>query len=122
MYLFSKGINEISTFKCDLSAIPNIEKIELVSVYPQTDPPLKVKHSFVDCLVLQVSGGVGKTYNCKFLVYGSENTTEIEVVIVNSDSEFDPLTNSAPDSFLDLLGTIRCGESAVAGKIGRAHV
>ena len=115
MYLFSKGISEIATFKCDLSKIPNIEQIELVSIYPQTDPPLQVKHSFVDCLVLKVSGGVSKTYNCKFRVYGSDDVTEIEVVIVNSDSEFDPLVNSAPDSFLDLLGTIRCGESALAG-------
>lgn len=115
MYLFSKNSAEISEFKCDLKEIPNITKVKLMGIYPSTDTPLDVKYAMLDCLVLNVSGGQpNTTYSIKFKVSYSEGEKVVEVVVVVCDEEFEPLISTAPDAFMDLVGTMRAGESTVS--------
>ena len=114
MYLFSKNSAEISKFKCDLKEIPNITKVDLVTVYPNAED-LSVNYAMLDCLVMEVSGGVpNTTYSIKFKVSYSEGEKIIDVVILVCDDEFDPLFSTAPDAFMDLIGTMRAGESTVS--------
>ena len=115
MYLFSKNSAEVSTFKCDLSKIESISDVELLSIAPATTPALKIEFKMLDCLMLKVSGGqANAAYDAKFLVKSAQGETVIECVIVVCDNEFDPLVATAPDAFMDLLGTMRAGESAVS--------
>ena len=115
MYLFSKNSAEISEFKCDLKEIPNITDVKLIGIYPQTESVLDVKYAMLDCLVLNVSGGLPNTaYSVKFKIGYSDGEKVIEVVIVVCDEEFDPLIATAPDAFMDLVGTMRAGESTVS--------
>ena len=115
MYLFSKNSAEISQFKCDLKEIPNITNVELLSIYPNTENSIKVKYAMLDCLTLYVEGGQSNvTYSIKFKVTYSEGEKIIEVVILVCDQEFEPLLSTAPDAFMDLVGTMRAGESTVS--------
>lgn len=115
MYLFSKNSAEISEFKIDLKEIPSITEVKLLGIYPQTDDSLDVEHAMLDCLVLRVSGGhPNTTYSIKFKVSYAEGEKIIEVVVLVCDEEFDPLIATAPDAFMDLVGTMRAGESTVS--------
>ena len=82
MYLFSKNSAEISEFKCDLKEIPNITDVKLIGIYPQTESVLDVKYAMLDCLVLNVSGGLPNTaYSVKFKIGYSDGEKVIEILL-----------------------------------------
>lgn len=112
-YIFSKSVVEISEFRAQLP-INDIESITIESINPQG---LEVDYAVIDdCLVLKVNGGEdGTTYNCRFAINTKQETVEeVQVIILVSDEEFNPIVNTAPDSFMDLVGTMRAGESTVS--------
>lgn len=117
MYIFSKGCAEISAFKCDVSSVlQSIDRVELLSVYPTTQVPLNVsQYGILDCLTFKAEGGQqGIAYNVRFQLINKEERKTVSCVVVVSDEDFTPINNSAPDSFMDLVGVMRAGESTVS--------
>ena len=116
-YIFSKSSLEISQFECHLTT-NNIAKCELLTIKPND---LNVSSYAIvdDTLVVKCESGTdGTTYNCQFQLTKVDETTElIQVVVLVSDEQFSPLANSAPDSFMDLVGTMRAGESTVSAVV-----
>lgn len=116
-YIFSKSSLEISQFECHLT-INDIANCKLIQVKPEG---LTINSYAVvdDTLVVKCeSGNDGTTYNCQFELTKVDQTVEyIQLVVLVSDEQFNPLANSAPDSFMDLVGTMRAGESTVSAVV-----
>ena len=110
-YIFSKTSAEIAQFECQLT-INDIQQCTVKSV----PDALQIEQAIIDdCLVIKCSGGQnGITYNCRFLIETLTGTEEIQVVVLVSDEEFNPIATTAPDSFMDLVGTMRAGDSTVS--------
>lgn len=111
-YIFSKNSNEISEFSACLE-IRDIKSCELRSITPNG---LAIEYEVIDDrLKIVANGGQnGVTYNCQLMVNTSIESILIQVVILVSDSQFNPIVNSAPDSFMDLVGTMQAGNSTVS--------
>lgn len=116
-YIFSKSSLEISQFECQLRT-NNISTCELLSVKPEG---LTISSYAVvdDTLVIKCEGGTdGVTYNCQFQLATEQETVDsAQVVVLVSDEQFNAVANSAPDSFMDLVGTMRAGESTVSAVV-----
>lgn len=111
-YIFSKNSVEISEFKANLP-FNDITDCKIQSV---NKDGLNIDYAILDdCLVIKCKGGEsGITYSIEFLIETVNNSETVRIVILVSDDSFEPLVNSAPDSFMDLVGTMRAGESTVS--------
>lgn len=115
-FIFSKTSDEVITVTPQVeTVIKDLVEIELISVEPETDNMLGVQYAYEGGLNIKCQGGLANTTYClTFNLKGIEETATIRVIIVVSDSAFDPITCNAPDSFMDLVGSIQAGESVVS--------
>lgn len=119
-YIFSKTPQETCEVTVDLSSLlaSNIVNTELLSIYPDTgDNTLKASITTENkqLYIKLTDGEDGTTYGLTIAVTGEKEETKVITVAVNvsSNSLFD-YQQVAPDSFMDLIGTIQAGSSAIS--------
>lgn len=112
-FIFSKNTAEIAEFSADLSTIVDTPiNIKFLAMNPCG---LLVNYNLVgDTLKIKAkSGEINTSYCLNFLIQGTSEEKEIRVVILVNDN-ITPIRKSAPDAFMDLVGTMRSGETTVS--------
>lgn len=115
-FIFSKTQEETSTFEATFSQ-PVID-IDILTINP--DESLKVTPSIEGTSVyLSVEGGTnGVTYGIQSAVqFESGDVDSATFAVSVSEQNVLPYKTSAPDQYMDLVGRIQAGQSAVASSV-----
>ena len=111
-FIFSKTPQETVQVKVDLSYFKeNIQEAELIKMFPDIEAEFFCEEK---TLFIKFAGGENHTtYGLSFLIKTIEESIPITVVMQVDDTPLFEDKQLAPDSFMDLLGTMQAGNSAV---------
>lgn len=116
-FIFSKTQEETSVFEATFSQ--TVETVEILTINPDNSS-LKASVQVKDSSVyLSVSGGVnGTTYGIQAAVqFETGDVDSATFAIAVSAQNVLPYKTSAPDQYMDLVGRIQAGQSAVASAV-----
>lgn len=119
-YIFSKTPNENKEVEAQLPAGKQAFEVVLLSVHPETTPSLAVDASCdTDKVFLYLKGGVNKTtYGVNFIVqYADGDSEECVAAVTVNEEGIGHYVTSAPDAFMDLVGEMEVGQSALSSVV-----
>lgn len=111
-FIFSKTPQETVQVKVDLSYFKeNIQEAELIKMFPDIEAEFFCEEKTL--FIKFVGGENHTTYGLSFLIKTIEESSPITIVMQVDDTPLFEDKKLAPDSFMDLLGTMQAGNSAV---------
>lgn len=113
-FIFSKTPESVINVETDLSSVlsENIQKVDTIRICPETENMVEASYTFNErhLYIKFLKGKNGITYGLSLLV----NETPITVALYVSETPLFSYKKASPDSFMDLIGSIQAGNSAVS--------